>query len=103
VKVAAKESILTPRFYTTDFDEMERWVQSDGQGSATGITFHPSQLIFLREPYCLLTCLLPPCCSRLFSAEINPNLDMDELESCLAEFRNDYNQKHFVRNDTFKV
>lgn len=24
IKVAAKETILTPRFYTTDFDEMEK-------------------------------------------------------------------------------
>ncbi len=63
VKVAAKESILTPRFYTTDFDEME----------------------------------------QIFSKEINPNLDMTELNACLQEFRNDYNKVHFVRNETFKV
>lgn len=37
---AADESVLTPRFYTTDFDEME----------------------------------------QLFSLELNPNLNMDELE-----------------------
>lgn len=63
VKVAAKESILTPRFYTTDFDEME----------------------------------------QIFSKEINPNLDMTELNACLQEFRNDYNKVHFVRNETFKA
>jgi magnesium-protoporphyrin IX monomethyl ester (oxidative) cyclase len=62
VKVAAEDSILTPRFYTTDFDQME----------------------------------------ELFSKEINPYLDMEELNSCLEEFRNDYNQRHFVRNETFK-
>jgi magnesium-protoporphyrin IX monomethyl ester (oxidative) cyclase len=39
---------------------------------------------------------------RLFSLEINPNLPADELEACAAEFRNDYNQRHFVRNETFK-
>lgn len=63
VKEAAEESLLTPRFYTTDFDEME----------------------------------------QLFSQEINPNLDMDELEAMCTEFKNDYNQRHFVRNDTFKA
>uniref|UniRef100_A0A6U9R8D7 magnesium-protoporphyrin IX monomethyl ester (oxidative) cyclase n=1 Tax=Picocystis salinarum TaxID=88271 RepID=A0A6U9R8D7_9CHLO len=62
VKVAAKENILTPRFYTTDFEEME----------------------------------------KLFSLEINPNLDMSEIEASLQEFKNDYNQTHFVRNDAFK-
>ncbi|PNW81190.1 hypothetical protein CHLRE_07g346050v5 [Chlamydomonas reinhardtii] len=63
IKVAAKETLLTPRFYTTDFDEME----------------------------------------QLFSKEINPNLDMEELNACLNEFRNDYNKVHFVRNETFKA
>eukprot|EP00775_Hariotina_reticulata_P003879 gene3879-4134_t len=63
VKVAADETILTPRFYTTDFDEME----------------------------------------QLFSQQINPHLDMDELESMCTEFKNDYNQRHFVRNETFKA
>ncbi|GFR51434.1 hypothetical protein Agub_g13724 [Astrephomene gubernaculifera] len=62
IKKAAKESILTPRFYTTDFEEME----------------------------------------QIFSQEINPNLDMEELNACLTEFRNDYNKIHFVRNETFK-
>lgn len=62
VKEAAQENILTPRFYTTDFDEME----------------------------------------KLFSLEINPNLDMVEIEASLQEFKNDYNQTHFVRNETFK-
>jgi magnesium-protoporphyrin IX monomethyl ester (oxidative) cyclase len=63
VKEAADESLLTPRFYTTDFDEME----------------------------------------QLFSNEINPNLNETELKACLEEFRNDYNQRHFVRNNTFKA
>eukprot|EP00878_Enallax_costatus_P000195 GHUV01000253.1.p1 GENE.GHUV01000253.1~~GHUV01000253.1.p1 ORF type:complete len:405 (+),score=118.22 GHUV01000253.1:224-1438(+) len=63
VKVAAEESLLTPRFYTTDFDEME----------------------------------------QLFSQQINPNLDMEELEAMCTEFKNDYNQRHFVRNDSFKA
>lgn len=40
---------------------------------------------------------------ELFSIEKNPNLNMAELEAMLAEFRRDYNQKHFVRNDTFKA
>ena len=62
IKVAAEESVLTPRFYTTDFDEME----------------------------------------RMFSLDINKNLNMAELEAMLNEFRLDYNQKHFVRNETFK-
>lgn len=62
VKEAADETLLTPRFYTTDFDEME----------------------------------------RMFSLELNPDLNMAELEAMLAEFKQDYNQKHFVRNETFK-
>lgn len=62
IKEAADENLLTPRFYTTDFDEME----------------------------------------QLFSKEINPNLDESELVSILNEFREDFNQKHFVRNDSFK-
>jgi len=61
VKEAAAESVLTPRFYTTDFDEME----------------------------------------QLFSQDLNPNLDMSELEAMLTEFKLDYNQRHFVRNATF--
>jgi len=40
---------------------------------------------------------------ELFSLEKNPNLPMEELEAMLAEFRRDYNQQHFVRNDTFKA
>mmetsp|Transcript_4637 Transcript_4637/g.15343 ORF Transcript_4637/g.15343 Transcript_4637/m.15343 type:complete len:413 (+) Transcript_4637:185-1423(+) len=63
IKEAADESVLTPRFYTTDFDEME----------------------------------------QLFSQEINPNVDMAELETVLAEFKCDYNQTHFVRNDSFRA
>ena len=62
IKEAADDTVLTPRFYTTDFDEME----------------------------------------RLFSLELNPNIDMAEIEACLREFRTDYNQTHFVRNDSFK-
>ncbi|CAL6424242.1 unnamed protein product [Bathycoccus prasinos] len=63
IKEAADENLLTPRFYTTDFDEME----------------------------------------QLFSTEINPNLDESEIFSILNEFRDDFNQKHFVRNDEFKA
>ena len=63
IKEAASENLLTPRFYTTDFDEME----------------------------------------QLFSKEINPNLDESELVAILQEFQEDFNQKHFVRNDSFKT
>ena len=62
IKVAAEENVLTPRFYTTDFDEME----------------------------------------RMFKGEWNSRLNHEEMEAMLAEFRFDYNQKHFVRNDSFK-
>ena len=62
IKEAAAESVLTPRFYTTDFDEME----------------------------------------ELFSLERNPGLPMEEFEAMLSEFKTDYNQTHFVRNETFK-
>jgi len=40
---------------------------------------------------------------QLFSQQINPNIDMEELESMCTEFKNDYNQRHFVRNETFKA
>lgn len=40
---------------------------------------------------------------QLFSQQINPNLDMDELEAMCTEFKNDYNQRHFVRNESFKA
>ncbi|KAK9825139.1 hypothetical protein WJX81_003140 [Elliptochloris bilobata] len=62
IKEAADETVLTPRFYTTDFDEME----------------------------------------ELFSLERNPGLPMEEFEAMLSEFKTDYNQTHFVRNETFK-
>ena len=39
----------------------------------------------------------------LFDLNKNPDLRMDELEAMLNEFRRDYNQTHFVRNDTFKA
>ena len=39
---------------------------------------------------------------ELFSLERNPNLRMDEFDAMLSEFRTDYNQTHFVRNETFK-
>lgn len=62
VKKAAAETILTPRFYTTDFDAME----------------------------------------EIFNPEKNPELDTAAFEALLNEFRTDYNQRHFVRNETFK-
>jgi len=61
-KNVIKESLLTPRFYTTDFDEME----------------------------------------TLFNTEINKNLNQEEFEALLQEFKTDYNQTHFVRNKEFK-
>lgn len=39
----------------------------------------------------------------MFSHELNPQLDMAEFEATLKEFQEDYNQKHFVRNDSFQV
>lgn len=62
VKEAADETLLSPRFYTTDFDEME----------------------------------------ELFSTKLNPLLNTDEIEASVNEFRRDYNQTHFVRNQAFK-
>ncbi|WP_072621012.1 magnesium-protoporphyrin IX monomethyl ester (oxidative) cyclase [Spirulina major] len=56
VKSPAKETILTPRFYTTDFDEM---------------------------------------------AKMDLSVNEDELRAIIEEFRTDYNQKHFVRDDQF--
>jgi magnesium-protoporphyrin IX monomethyl ester (oxidative) cyclase len=43
---------------------------------------------------------------EMYDLKKNPNLNMDgvdQLVSTLEEFRRDYNQKHFVRNETFKV
>ncbi|KAK9837644.1 hypothetical protein WJX74_002026 [Apatococcus lobatus] len=62
VKQASADTVLTPRFYTTDFDQME----------------------------------------EMFNLEKNPTLPMDEFEAMLSEFSTDYNQTHFVRNETFK-
>jgi magnesium-protoporphyrin IX monomethyl ester (oxidative) cyclase len=61
-KTEVSESLLTPRFYTTDFDEME----------------------------------------QLFNAEINKQLNQDEFDALLQEFKTDYNQTHFIRNPEFK-
>jgi magnesium-protoporphyrin IX monomethyl ester (oxidative) cyclase len=55
-KVPAKETLLTPRFYTTDFEEM---------------------------------------------ANIDVSENFDEIEACLEEFRQDYNERHFVRDSEF--
>uniref|UniRef100_A0A0D9UZP5 magnesium-protoporphyrin IX monomethyl ester (oxidative) cyclase n=1 Tax=Leersia perrieri TaxID=77586 RepID=A0A0D9UZP5_9ORYZ len=62
-KTEIQETLLTPRFYTTDFDEME----------------------------------------RLFNAEINKQLNQEEFDALLQEFKTDYNQTHFVRNQEFKA
>jgi magnesium-protoporphyrin IX monomethyl ester (oxidative) cyclase len=56
VKAPAKETILTPRFYTTDFDEM---------------------------------------------AKMDLSVNEVEVRALLEEFRVDYNQKHFVRDEKF--
>jgi magnesium-protoporphyrin IX monomethyl ester (oxidative) cyclase len=56
VKAPAKDTILTPRFYTTDFEEMARMDVSGNEA---------------------------------------------ELQAIIAEFREDYNRHHFVRNDQF--
>lgn len=63
IKEAASENVLSPRFYTTDFEEME----------------------------------------RLFGGDWNSRLNKEEMDAILQEFRYDYNQKHFVRNDTFRA
>ncbi|CAM6094779.1 unnamed protein product [Calypogeia fissa] len=62
-KKEINESLLTPRFYTTDFEEME----------------------------------------MLFNKDINQNLNQEEFDSLLQEFKTDYNQTHFVRNPEFKA
>nr|YP_011006196.1 magnesium-protoporphyrin IX monomethyl ester (oxidative) cyclase [Dictyotopsis propagulifera]WAM63200.1 magnesium-protoporphyrin IX monomethyl ester (oxidative) cyclase [Dictyotopsis propagulifera] len=55
-KTPAAESLLTPRFYTTDFDEM---------------------------------------------ANLNITSNKLEIEAIIEEFRNDYNQHHFIRDQEF--
>jgi magnesium-protoporphyrin IX monomethyl ester (oxidative) cyclase len=62
-KKEINESLLTPRFYTTDFEEME----------------------------------------VLFNKDINQYLNQEEFDSLLQEFKTDYNQTHFVRNEEFKI
>uniref|UniRef100_A0A7L4WNR3 Magnesium-protoporphyrin IX monomethyl ester [oxidative] cyclase n=1 Tax=Osmundea sinicola TaxID=290685 RepID=A0A7L4WNR3_9FLOR len=52
----SKETLLTPRFYTTDFNEM---------------------------------------------AKLDISLNTEEFEALLKEFRADYNQKHFIRDEEF--
>lgn len=63
IKKASKETILTPRFYTTDFEAM----------------------------------------AELVDPKNVPKEQQEELEAYLTEMRNDYNQKHFVRNEKFKA
>lgn len=55
-KNPAKETLLTPRFYTTDFEEM---------------------------------------------ATIDVSSNVEEVEAILEEFRADYNQQHFIRDNDF--
>jgi magnesium-protoporphyrin IX monomethyl ester (oxidative) cyclase len=55
-KNPAKESLLTPRFYTTDFEEM---------------------------------------------AQLDISSNIEEIEAILEEFRADYNQQHFIRDNEF--
>lgn len=55
-KTPAAESLLTPRFYTTDFEEM---------------------------------------------AELDINSNKLEIKAIIEEFRNDYNQHHFIRDHEF--
>jgi magnesium-protoporphyrin IX monomethyl ester (oxidative) cyclase len=55
-KVPAKETLLTPRFYTTDFNEM---------------------------------------------ANLDISSNLIEINAILDEFKNDYNQKHFIRDKEF--
>ena len=42
-----------------------------------------------------------PFVQRLFNTEINGKLNEKEFACLLEEFRNDYNQKHFVRDPSF--
>ena len=56
VKTPAKDTILTPRFYTTDFEEM---------------------------------------------ANMDVSSNEAELKAIIAEFKEDYNRHHFVRNEQF--
>jgi len=72
IKEAADENVLTPRFYTTDFEEMAR---SSCQ-ARTRVSFaHRSSQ------------------EQLFGGEWSNKLNQLEIEAMLAEFRYDYNQK----------
>lgn len=55
-KIPAKETLLTPRFYTTDFEEM---------------------------------------------ANLDISSNIEEIQAILEEFRYDYNQQHFIRDNEF--
>jgi magnesium-protoporphyrin IX monomethyl ester (oxidative) cyclase len=57
-KIPAKETLLTPRFYTTDFEEI---------------------------------------------AKIDISSNLEEIKAILNEFRDDFNQQHFIRDKEFIV
>lgn len=40
---------------------------------------------------------------ELFGGSWNSQLNQEEMEAVLKEFQQDYNQRHFVRNDTFRA
>ena len=86
IKEAAPDTVLTPRFYTTDFDAMEEMFSlvscKLGCLKVKGLT--QNEIFFLAVQ------------------ERNPDLPMAEFHAMLNEFRTDYNKTHFVRNESFK-
>lgn len=138
VKKEKEEDILTPRFYTTDFDEMERlfkcadrlfswtWkLQFFVSLNSNKIPCYPfyARLLPLVNVTSAEHAIAPltdecvwkmctdtgnmrvhhfPCGVWYRSPDLNPQLNQEELKACLEEFRQDYNQKHFVRNEEFR-
>ncbi|CAI5959035.1 unnamed protein product [Closterium sp. NIES-65] len=95
-KEPAQETLLTPRFYTTDFDEMEANARANHSYFSFSFSFHTPPFPPLpRDPP-----RFRPL--QLFNREINPYVNQAEFDACLEEFRADYNQTHFVRSPEFK-
>ena len=127
---AADESVLTPRFYTTDFEEMEQMfsLELNPNLNMEELEVSPTLCACPRgRPACASHAASPPTsCQHTalrpspFKPQHNPlravkfqglrppphSTTLKTLlcmsQAMLHEFKLDYNQKHFVRNETFK-
>jgi hypothetical protein len=86
---------LTPRFYTTNFDEMELLFNGEINRQLNQAEFDA----LLQE---FTTDYNQTHFELLFNGEINRQLNQAEFDALLPEFTTDYNQTHFVCNPQFK-